>query len=60
MDWHTAIKKAMKSYYGGSAPKELNNSTGKRAKYSKGYFDKVGREYGIEPYELKKSKPNGR
>lgn len=59
MDWSEAIVKAMKAYYAGMSPKELNGATGKRPKYNKSYFDKVGREYQIEPYELKKAKSAG-
>lgn len=59
MNWHQAIVKSMKSYYSGMSAKEFNGTTGKRAKYSKSYFDKVGREYGIEPYEIKKAKKSG-
>lgn len=59
MTFHEAIVKAMKAYYSGMSPKELNASSGKKAKYSKSYFDKVGREYGVEPYELKKGGKRG-
>lgn len=51
-----AMKKSMKAYYSGISPKELNGASGKKPKYGKTYFDKVGRENNIEPYELKKGK----
>lgn len=53
MDWRQAIIKSMKAYYNGVEPSELNG-LGKKPKYSKKYFDKVGSEYAIEPYSLKK------
>ena len=59
MNWHQAIVKSMRAYYSGMSPKELNGATGKRAKYSKSYFDKVGRENNIEPYEIKKGPKRG-
>lgn len=60
IDWHKAIIKSMRAYYAGQGPSELNKTSGKRAKYSKSYFDKVGREYNIEPFEPKKSKDKKR
>lgn len=60
MDIHKAVIMSMRAYYKGLGPKELNASSGKRAKYSKTYFDKVGREYDIEPFEPKKGKKSGR
>lgn len=57
MNFHEAVVKSMKAYYEGMSAKELNGTGGKRAKYSKSYFDKVGREYGVEPFELKKKAP---
>lgn len=62
MTFHEAVVKSMRAYYSGLSPKELNGASGKRPKYAKSYFDKVGREYSIEPYEVKKKKgtPSGR
>lgn len=56
MTLQDAIIKSMKAYYSGLTAKELNGATGKRAKFTKSYFDKVGREHGIEPFELKRKR----
>jgi hypothetical protein len=56
MDIRTAIIKSMKAYYNGLTPQELKAASPKGMKYTKKYFDKVGKDYDIEPVELKKGK----
>lgn len=56
MDIRTAIIKSMKAYYEGKSPQELKAVSPKGIKYTKKYFDKVGKEYDVEPYEFKKGK----
>jgi uncharacterized protein YpuA (DUF1002 family) len=54
MDIRTAIIKSMKAYYEGKSPQELKAVSQKGIKYTKKYFDKVGEENGVKPYEFKK------
>lgn len=49
-----AIVKSMKAYYEGLTPQELKAASPKGLKYTKKYFDKVGKEHDIEPVDLKK------
>lgn len=55
MDLHLAIEKSVRAYWKGVAPVETMKASGKK-KYDKKYFDKVGRENNIDPFELKGSK----
>ncbi len=56
MELNKVFMKSMKAYYEGKLPGELKSASPKGIKYTKKYFDKVGAENGIDPYELKKSK----
>lgn len=56
MTFEDAIKKAIKAHFKGLSPEQLRGPSGKKTKYTKKYFDKVGEEYEIEPYELKGKK----
>lgn len=59
MDLRKAIIKSMKAYYEGLSPTELKAASPKGIKYTKKYFDKVGKENDIDPVDLKKDKKNG-
>lgn len=59
MDLRTAFIKSMKAYYNGLTPQELKSVSPKGIKYTKKYFDKVGKENGIDPVDLKKGKKSG-
>jgi hypothetical protein len=54
MNLTQAIVKSMKAYYEGLTPQELKAASPKGIKYTKKYFDKVGKENDIEPIDLKK------
>jgi hypothetical protein len=43
-----ALRKSIKAYFEGLPTLELSKS-GKKSQYTKKYFDKVGKEFGIEP-----------
>lgn len=49
-----AIVKSIRKWFEGNTFDELKNVATKRVKYHKGYFDSVGENFGIEPYEVKK------
>lgn len=56
MNFKQAIIASMKSYYQGLTPDELRGASNKKMKYSKKYFDRVGSDHGIEPFDPKKKK----
>lgn len=62
MDLTTAIVKSMKAYYKGVIPTASKSASPKGLKYTKKYFDKVGEENNIKPFDIKdvKKKKGGK
>jgi len=52
MDFSQALRASVKAYFNGQQPEQLFKAqgSGKKAKYTKKYFDKMGKSFGIEPY----------
>jgi len=49
MTFEEAIRKAIKAYFDGLGPDQFTQAHGKKQKYNKKYFDRVGKANGIEP-----------
>lgn len=49
MTFEEAFRKSVKAYFDGLAPSALHKTAEKKPRYTKKYFDKVGKEYDIEP-----------
>lgn len=48
-----AIRKSMKEYYKGATFDNLKKTKdGKKMKYTKKFFDSVGENHGVKPYEV--------
>jgi hypothetical protein len=60
MDLTEAIAKSMRAYYKGVVPTASKSASPKGLKYTKKYFDKVGSDNGIEPFDLEKAGKKGK
>lgn len=56
MTFEDAVRKSIQAYFEGGGLDAYNKTTQKKSKYTKKYFDKVGEEYGIEPFDPKNTK----
>lgn len=51
MNLREAVRKAIESYFEGLEPDQLKATSNKKFKYDKKYFDRMGLEFGVEPYD---------
>jgi hypothetical protein len=56
MTFEEAVRGMIVKYFAGLGPDELHKSSGKKAKYSKKYFDKVAEDHKIDQSALDKFK----
>lgn len=52
MDFREAVIRSMRAYYKGMSPEKLSSVSSKKMKYTKKYFDKVGKDFGVDPIDL--------
>lgn len=52
MTFRDAIIKSMRAYYKGVSPEKLASTSPEKMKYTKKYFDKVGKDFGVDPVDL--------
>lgn len=59
MNLREVIRKSIEAYFEGLEPEEMKLQSGKKRKYDKKYFDRIGLEFGVEPYDgMGKSEPS--
>jgi len=56
MNFREAVIKSMRAYYKGQAPDKLSSLSPKKMKYTKKYLDGVGKDFGVDPVDIKEYK----